>query len=72
MRIIKTLISIAESLANLSCMYAELNRRLCALEEKKPGAADTETPNVAEQQFQKGLESILNYTAGKVKNEENE
>lgn len=69
---IKTLISIAESLANLSCMYAELNRRVCELEERKPGVAENEGTNLAEQQFQKGLESILNYTVGGVKHEEDE
>lgn len=72
MRIIKTLIAIANSLANLSCMYAELNKRVCALEEKKPEAVEAAAPDMSEQQFQKGLESILNYTAGKVTNEKDE
>lgn len=60
MRFIKTLLEVTKQLARLAVMYAELARRVSALEAGKPAAEPTE-PDDAEKKFQKGLESILNY-----------
>lgn len=64
---LKTILKMAEDLVHLSCLYAELNERVSKLEVPKELEQEE---NQDEVKFQKGLDSILNYSVGKVNEDE--
>ena len=67
---LKAILKMAESMVNLSCLYTELNERVTKLEKERATVTEEAEENPTEAKFQRGLDSILNYSAGKGTNEE--